>query len=345
MKLRQSLCRTIVYSVLLSVCGTACGQPPDPTPDSGFSHREGNSSRRAPLTPLPESLRKLVEKATPLNPGRTVFLNRSKKCVYLHTEVSCRNCVLEMLCVPTGQREHETILNVRARALDVHAGLLALALKPGKPATFYPDFIPPKGPPLDMRVYWIDATGKQHNEDPRSWIRHSIHRYFSQPLPAAPPGVKLPHEELRYDPYNKQILWYGPMTGQQRKHLLTLWDDTKYQEAIRSFYKKSQSRPMEAHFVFTGSRFHTDEQTGKRRYTAEDGHFITVANFPSSTIDVAELSSSSQGGELYEAWEQRIPPEGTPVILEIGPASRQTIQETPGTSLKQPVLRQPKDIP
>jgi hypothetical protein len=284
------------------------------------------------LAPLSESLSKVIENATPLNPEHTVFLNGSKKRIYLHTEVSCRNCVLEMLCVPVGQREHETILNVRARAFVVHAGLLALALKPGRPAVFYPEFSPPKGPALDMRVHWADETGKLQSADPRSWIRHSIHRYFSQPLASAPPGVKLPHEELRYDPYNKEILWYGPMTKKQRRHLLTLWDDSVYQEAINKFYEQSQSRPMEAGFVFTGSQLYTDEQTGQRRYAAENGHFITVANFPSSTIDVAEASSSSEGGEMYEAWEQRIPPEGTPVILEIGPAAQHKDAETFNTS-------------
>ena len=322
MRPHQISSRILIHGLLLSTCAAASGQLPEPAPDPESKHPADHGSLRAPLAPLPESLSKVIEKATPLNPEQTVFLNGSKKRIYLHTEVSCRNCVLEMLCVPIGQREHETILNVRARAFVVHAGLLALGLKPGKPAVFHPEFSPPKGPVLTMRVHWADETAKLQSADPRSWIRHSVHRYFSQPLASAPPGVKLPHEELRYDPYNKEILWYGPMTTKQREHLLTLWDDPDYQAAIGTFHQESQSRAMEANFVFTGSQLYTDEQTGQRRYAAEHGHFITVANFPSSTIDVAEASSASEGGEMYEAWEQRIPPEGTPVILEIGPAAQ-----------------------
>jgi len=341
-RIQQALGRIIVFYFLWTADGTAYGQQaPEPAPGSRFSGSDGADSQRAPLAPLPRLLSNLIQDAIPLNPAHTVFLNRSKKRVYLHTEVSCRNCVLEMLCVPVGQREHETILNVRARAFVVHAALVALGLKHGRPAVFYPDYRPPEGPELDMRVYWLDNSDRLQSKDPRSWIRHSVHRYFSHPLAATPPGVKLPHEELRYDPYNKEILWYGPMTEKQRQRLLTLWDDTNYQEAIEKFYRKSQSRPMEAVFVFTGSSWHTDETTGRRRYTAEGGHFITVANFPSSTIDVAEPSSASDGGQTYEAWEQRIPPEGTAVILEIGPAARRTNSVTSDSPLKPSVLSKP----
>lgn len=307
----------LAVGCLLAASRTAIAQVPQPVPDDGPNQTEVQGRSRGPLPPLPESLSKLVVGAHALNEQRTVLLDRRKGRIFLHTEVACRNCVLEMLCVPNGEREHETILNLRSQASVVHAGLLALNLEPGKPAIFYPDFHPPTGPKLELRVHWVDANGKQLSEDARSWIRHSVNRYFSEPLAAAPPGVKLPHEELRYDPYNKEILWYGPMTKKQRQHLLTLWDDDKYQNAIRKFYKLGQSRSMTADFVFTGSRWDFNEVTGKRHYAAEQGHFITVANFPSSTIDIAEASSASAGGQTYEAWRERIPPVGTPVLLEI----------------------------
>ena len=345
MKCQRPLRQVVLGCCLLLTCGIAAGQPPEPVPDANVDQPRRTAPQLAPLAPLPDELSKLIQKATPLNPGKTVFLNRSKKRVYLHTEVSCRNCVLEMLCVPIGQREHETILNIRARAFTVHAALLALNLEPGKPAAFYPDYQPPEGPPLSLRVHWVDANGKKHNEDARSWIRHSIHRYFSQPLAAAPPGVELPHEELRYDQYNKEILWYGPMTKEQREHLLTLWDDDKFQSAIQKFYELSQSRAMTAGFMFTGSRWNTNEESGQRRYAAEDGHFITVANFPSSTIDIAEPSSASDGGQTYEGWEKKIPPEGTAVILEIMPAAKKPQPKPPGSQRSAKDKPEPAESP
>jgi len=286
----------------------------EPVPDTGF--RPAEEQKRVEL---PKQLKALARGSTPLNPQKTVFVHVKKKRVYLETEVVCQNCVLEMFCVPRGQREHETVLNVDSKAAVVHAALLAIGLKRGEPAVFFPDFKPPKGPRLTLKVHWVDKDGKVQNADGRSWIRHSIYRYFSQPLDQAPPGVELPHDELRYDRVNKQLIWYGPMSNKQKTHLLTLWDDSAYQAAIEEFYKQSQSRPMTAEFVFAGSIWQTIEGTQRRIYAAEDGHFITVANFAASTIDIAEPSSASDGGQLYEAWEERIPPEGTPVLLEIIP--------------------------
>lgn len=352
MHLSRRLFRCAVSCLTLAAVATATGQPPEPMPDPAADNAGFRQRQRPPLTPLPTALRQLTEESTPLNPGPTVFLNLKKKSVYLHTEVVCRDCILEMLCVPIGQREHETILNVRSQAYVIHAALLALGLKPGKPVEFYPDYHPPEGPVLNLHVHWVDDQGKTHREDARSWIRHSLHRYFSRPLAQAPPRIKLPHEELRYDPYNKEILWYGPMTDKQRRHLLTLWDDEKYQSAIEDFFQLGQSRPMEAEFVFTGSRWATSELTDERRYAAEDGHFITVANFPAATIDVAEKSSASDGGQLYEGWAQKIPPKGTPVLLEISaaedrqvPTRRKTSSSEDDQTLEQDTPNEPGDTP
>lgn len=293
-------------------CNAAVAQ--EPVPDTGFQP-PGESEEAE----LPKQLKMLIRGSTPLNPKKTVLVHVQKKRVFLETKVVCRNCVLEMLCVPRGQREHETILNVDSKAATVHAALLAIGLKRGEPAVFFPDFKPPQGPRLILKVHWVDEDGKTQTSDARSWIRHSIYRYFSQPLDQAPPGVELPHDELRYDRVNKQLIWYGPMSRRQKTHLLTLWEDGAYQAAIREFFDQSQSRPMTAEFIFAGSIWQTIEGAQRPVYAAEDGHFITVANFAASTIDIAEPSSASDGGQLYEAWEERIPPEGTPVLLEIVP--------------------------
>jgi len=305
----------VAVVVPLSVAAT---QQADPVVDSGFQAPVPAGDQKK--AELPRQLKELLRGCTALNPNKTVFLQVKQKRVFLQTEVVCRNCVLEMLCVPLGQREHETILNIDSRAAAVHAALLALGLKRGEPAVFFPEFKPPKGPRLSLKVHWVGEDGKLQNVDARSWIRHSIFRYFSQPLDQAPPGVELPHDELRYDRVNKQLIWYGPMSTKQKTHLLKLWDDSAYRAAIEEFFTESQSRPMTAEFIFAGSIWETIEGTKQRVYAAEDGHFITVANFAAATIDIAEPSSASDGGQLYEAWEERIPPEGTPVLLEIVPA-------------------------
>ena len=84
---------------------------------------------------------------------------------------------------------------------------------------------------------------------------------------------------------------------------------------------------MEATFVFAGSRWDVIEELRQQRYAAEDGHLITVANFSSATIDIAEPSSADDGGQMYEGWSERIPPVGTPVILELAAVDKSDNQQ------------------
>ena len=75
-----------------------------------------------------------------------------------------------------------------------------------------------------------------------------------------------------------------------------------------------------SHWVFAGSGFTVDEQTGKQTYNAEHGDVICVANFPTSMIDVAvESSSSGEASVLFEPWTERVPPIGTEVTVELVP--------------------------
>ncbi len=341
---RQPVMAAAVFAMLICRADhRALPQPSDPA-DDGFRKSAGRPDDRQPEE-LPVLLSRLLRDTAALNPKQSVRVDLQEKRVFLVTRVSCRNCVLEMLCVPRGQREHETILNVDARAVAVHTALLAVGLRPGRPAVFFPEYRPPEGPPLQLTVHWVDAQNVLRSADARSWIRHSIHRYFSWPLERPPSDITFPHGELRYDPVNKQLIWYGPMTRDQRDALMGLSNDEPYRKGIAHFFHVSQSRPMTATFVFAGSQWDTIEGTGRRVYAAEDGHLITVANFSAATIDVAEESTAADGGQLYEAWEDRIPPEGTPVLLEIRrrsePTAGQNASDQPDASSTAPEPPQP----
>ncbi len=274
----------------------------------------------AALNPLSDALADMLAGGTPLNPERTVILDQKRKRLLLRTQVACSDCLLEMLCCTEQTKEHESLLWFRGQASVIHAGLLALGAKPGTPATFSPEFKPPTGHKINLFVNWTDEQGKLQRVDARSWMRTSVSHYYSQPLPQSPPGVELPLMELRYDPYNKEILWYGQMSEPQRDKLLTLWDDPAYQAAVKKFYQESQPQPMNANFVFAGSYHFERVEGGPKFYAAEEGYLVCVANFAASLIDVQEASSASDGGQSFEGWPGRVPPRNTPVILEIVPA-------------------------
>lgn len=287
---------------------------PEPTPDSGPDARA-----KKPLEPLPPLLAKEVESATPLNPDATVMLDKTKGRVVLRTEVACPDCVLEMLLVPEGNREHETILRIRSKAYVIHTALLALGLEPGTGAEFSPKFVPASGPAITMDAVWIDDKQELRRQDVREWVRHNIHRYYAAPLSGPPPGVTMPYKQLRWDRFNNELLWFGPMSDEDRDDLLSKWDKAEYQEAIRDFHKDSASRPMTSEFVFVGSSMYTDPETGLEHYQAEGGHVICTSNFSDALIDVREESSASDGSQTYEGWTERIPKEGTPVLLVLTP--------------------------
>lgn len=274
-----------------------------------------SAQKQKSLPELPEPLKAELVNATGLNPEGTVFLDSLKKRVLLRTEVACPNCILEMVLVPEGNREHETILRIRSKAFVIHTALLALGLEPGKPASFSPEFTPPSGPILEIETMWVNDRGELQRRPLKEWVRYNTHRYNAAPLSGPPPGVQMPYRNLRWDKFNNEILWYGPMTAEERDDLLGKWKNPDYQKAIRKFFEDGLSRQMMADFIFAGSSMYRDEDTGQEYYQAEGGHLICTSNFPDALMDIREQSSAQDGAQTYEGWTERIPPEGTPVIL------------------------------
>ena len=76
-------------------------------------------------------------------------------------------------------------------------------------------------------------------------------------------------------------------------------------------------------WVFAGSRFWTDEETGKQYYQAEGGDFICVSNFGTAALDIPVESSQSNDALEFEAFTERIPPLGTPVRLVLKPVLKE----------------------
>jgi hypothetical protein len=72
-------------------------------------------------------------------------------------------------------------------------------------------------------------------------------------------------------------------------------------------------------WVFAGSRFWRDEQTGKELYLANMGELICVSNFSSAMLDLPIESSDKAGQLLFTAYTERIPPLDTPVTIVLTP--------------------------
>lgn len=291
-----------------------------------------------PTPPPPGDVPAAADKLVPLNPQKTVLLDKPGNRLLLKSKVALRKGLLEMLLCKQHTKEHESILAIDADAYTIHAGLLALGAEPGQPVQFIEredpetgafsiEVVPPKGRRIDVVLQWTDADGRLRRVPAQQWIRTSTHKYYTAELEALPEGVVLPRDgHLRYDPRQKELAWYGEMTPAERDEQLKLSSEAKFQQAVQKLFADSQPRPMTAHWVFAGSMYRVDEETGKRHYLGEEGYLICVANFSVAVLDVAEASSASGdpsgggGGLEYEANPDAIPPPETEVTIELIPA-------------------------
>ncbi len=115
---------------------------------------------------------------------------------------------------------------------------------------------------------------------------------------------------------------YRPPTGTEIDVTVEWRDErgkeksAKAQDWIRDIGTK---KPMTHPFVFAGSSFWTDEETGKKFYQAEAGDFICVSNFGTAMLDIPVKSSQANTELAFEAFTKRIPPLGAPVRLILKP--------------------------
>lgn len=261
---------------------------------------------------------------TPLNKSGTVLIDLKAKRLLVKSEVVMREGLLEMLVCLKQTKEHESLLSVDAKAQVIHAGLVALGAEVGSPAKFLPDYKPATGQQIDIFFSWTDAEGKLHRDAAQKWVRHATRRYFVEKLDPIPKSFAIPADsDLKWDEKHKELLWYGPMSETQRDGLLKLNQAASFQQAINSFFKQTQTRQMEANWVFAGSGFTTDADTGEKFYLAEAGDLICVANFTTATLDLAIESSATNDTLMFEAYTERIPPLGTKVTMELVPVFKQ----------------------
>jgi hypothetical protein len=94
------------------------------------------------------------------------------------------------------------------------------------------------------------------------------------------------------------------------------WKSARAQEWIRDAKTKKQ---MTQPWVFAGSGFWKDPESGKEFYMAEGGELICVSNFATAMLDVPIESSPSNEALNFEASPDRIPELGTPVRLVLMP--------------------------
>lgn len=115
---------------------------------------------------------------------------------------------------------------------------------------------------------------------------------------------------------------YVPASGTEID-IWILWKDRggmKRSMRAQNWVRNADTRKALNHkWVFAGSGFWVDEESGKRHYKADAGDFICVSNFTTATLDLTIESSASMDDLLYEAFTENIPNRGTHVRLVLIP--------------------------
>ncbi len=78
-------------------------------------------------------------------------------------------------------------------------------------------------------------------------------------------------------------------------------------------------KPMNLPWVFAGSGFWNDQESGRQGYLAEGGELICVSNFGEAMLDLPAEMSNQNESLLFEARTENIPPLGWPVRLVLKP--------------------------
>lgn len=115
---------------------------------------------------------------------------------------------------------------------------------------------------------------------------------------------------------------YKPPTGTEIELTVTWRDEAGKEHTARAqdwVQNIKTKKAMEYPFVFAGSRFWTDPESGKQYYQAEGGDFVCVSNFSTAMLDIPVPSSATNEELMFQAFTERIPPLGAPVRLTFKP--------------------------
>jgi hypothetical protein len=87
----------------------------------------------------------------------------------------------------------------------------------------------------------------------------------------------------------------------------------------REWVKGDNGKPLSRDWVFAGSFFYDDPFSKKKRYAADDGDLITVANFSNAILDLPIESSANDTERAFMANPAHVPEVGTEVLVALYP--------------------------
>jgi hypothetical protein len=208
------------------------------------------------------------------------------------------------------------------------------ASKPAKPVRKFPE---PKGAKRLSREFdvWVDAKQKAVIVDGQVSLREGMLEMFActrntkehEAIVSVNSKAYVIHAALLLvgaEPGRPAqfVPKYRPPSGTEIEVTVEWQDERGKLQTARAqdwILDINTKKPMAHPFVFAGSSFWTDEETGKKFYQAEGGDLICVSNFSTAMLDIPVESSPENSELAFEAYTKRIPPLGAPVRLILKP--------------------------
>ncbi len=101
-----------------------------------------------------------------------IWLDPKLRSVVVGGRVCLREGQLEMFACPRRTKEHESVVSVNTPARFVHAGLVALGAKPGRPVQYEPNYVPAEGMEVVVELVWKDPSGELHRMPGQQWVKN-----------------------------------------------------------------------------------------------------------------------------------------------------------------------------
>ena len=228
------------------------------------------------------------------------------------------------------------VIDEEPKAEEPEEGVVEVIKEPGKLGDPLVDNLKDLGKPLNKnKTVWVDKKKKQV-----IMVGRVVQRNAPLEMFVCPKGTK-EHEsilavETKAMVAHAALLVVGAKPGHPVQYrpeyqaatgtpiaIDVVWKDAEgkiHKAKAQDWIQNAQTKkPMKHNWVFAGSSFWKDNDTGKELYLAEQGDFICVSNFPTAMLDLPIKSSDKDDALMFQAWEKRIPPLGTPVTIIMKP--------------------------
>ncbi|MDX1682723.1 MAG: YdjY domain-containing protein [Phycisphaeraceae bacterium] len=212
---------------------------------------------------------------------------------------------LELIATTEGNREHESIVMVKARPMHIHTGLLLLGSRNGHPALRRPIneektrwiSLPPRGDPVDVSL----VVPGLENDEP----------------------IEVPIGEFMRPTEDEFDQFADPAAEQQHP------DDMVFPST----------------FLFAGSQLFENEEGERRYLADINGNVISITTFGDEVLCAPGIQSRDNGQLLWEIDPGFLPKVGTEVILRLRPKLVEQEEGQAEDEQPEPAVEDPAEVP